>query len=160
MYELEKFELIDGLPYYDGKVLKITKNSQGYCRVYINKKAVRLHRIIAEKYIPNPFNLPIVDHDDDNKDNNTIKNLQWLSYSQNSKKAYASKPSMKTMHEKQSRVIVAEKDGFITEHNSTRECARYLNRDPAAVQRVLDGEWNKCNGHTLKTRLLDGSSKQ
>ena len=38
-YEVNKFELKDDVPYYDGKPLTISKNSQGYSRVYINKKA-------------------------------------------------------------------------------------------------------------------------
>jgi hypothetical protein len=154
-YEVNKFELKDDVPYYDGKPLTISKNSQGYSRVYINKKAVRLHRIIAEKYVPNPENHPIVDHEDDNKDNNKVSNLQWISYSENSKKAYASNANMKTMHDTDCRrVIVSEKDGVIKEHQSLRKCGAYLGRDVAAVYRALNGEWNLCAGHKLTYKLI------
>ena len=154
-YDVDKFELKDDIPYYNGKPLTITKNSQGYSRVYINKKAVRLHRIIAERYIPNPENHPIVDHEDDNKDNNNISNLQWISYSENSKKAYASNTSMKTMHDSDCRrIIVSEKNGIVKEHESLRKCGSYLGRDVAAVYRALNGEWNLCAGHKLTYKLV------
>lgn len=154
-YEISKFELIDEIPYYNGKQLKVSKNSQGYSRVLINNKAIRLHRIIAEKYIPNPNNYPIVDHEDDNKDNNSIDNLNWMSYSENSKKAYSAKASMQNMTDKKhGRVIISEKDGVIREHESLRKCGAYLGRNVAAVYRVLNGEWNLCNGHKLSYKEL------
>lgn len=154
-YEIEKFEIINDIPHYNDKILVISKNSQGYSRVMINKKAVRLHRIIAEKYIPNPENHPIVDHKDDNKENNKINNLQWISYSENSKKAYSSNDKMKTMHNSECRrIIISEKDGVIKEHTSLRKCGSYLNRDVAAVYRALNGEWKLCAGHKLTYKLI------
>lgn len=45
----------------------------------------RIHRLIAEYYIPNPNNYPIVHHKDHNPYNNSIDNLEWVSYSENAK---------------------------------------------------------------------------
>lgn len=155
-YDISKFELNDGLPYYDGKALHVGKNSQGYSRVYINNKGIRLHRIIAEKYIPNPENHPIVDHQDEDKDNNSIDNLNWVTYSENSKKAYHAKTTMKFKSEyRGGKAIISEKDGVIKEHESLRKCAAYLGRNSAAVYRVLNGEWNKCAGHTLTYKKIE-----
>lgn len=158
IYDISKFELIDELPYYDGKKLSVSKNSQGYSRVLINKKTIRLHRLIAERYVPNPQNHPIVDHEDENKDNNSIDNLNWVSYSENSKKAYHSKDNMKKMYDhRNGMVIISEKDGVIKEHESLRKCGAYLGRDVAAVHRVLKGEWNLCNGHKLSYKTLENN---
>ena len=47
-----------------------------------------IHRCVALKYIPNPDDLPEVNHIDGNKLNNSIKNLEWVNGSQNMKHAY------------------------------------------------------------------------
>lgn len=41
------------------------------------------HRLIAEYFIPNPFNLPEVNHDDGDKQNNVVNNLKWTSHLEN-----------------------------------------------------------------------------
>lgn len=48
-----------------------------------NRKTTFLHRLIAEAFIPNPNNLPCVNHKDENKLNNNLDNLEWCSYSYN-----------------------------------------------------------------------------
>ena len=42
------------------------------------------HRLVAEYFIDNPNNLPVVNHKDENKLNNNVNNLEWATYSQNS----------------------------------------------------------------------------
>lgn len=54
------------------------------------KKMFYAHRLVAEAFLDNPKNLPVVNHKDGNKLNNCIKNLEWVSYSENSKHAHAS----------------------------------------------------------------------
>lgn len=149
--DLDLFVKTDDKYFYDGRELKVRDNSQGYKYVTIDKKGRRLHRLIALKYVPNPNDYPVVDHIDDDKTNNDISNLQWITHSENSKKAYDKNASMKKMHKHKSmnRVIISEKDGVKTEHKSLRECGKFLNRDVAAVFRCLDGEWTRCNGHKL-----------
>lgn len=51
-----------------------------------NNKMLYAHRLVAEYFIPNPYNLPIVNHKDENKLNNHINNLEWSSYKDNSQK--------------------------------------------------------------------------
>lgn len=63
---------------HTGHILKPQPNSKGYLRVSISKKLVFAHRLVAEKYIPNPNNLPQVNHIDGNKLNNSVENLEWV----------------------------------------------------------------------------------
>ena len=49
------------------------------------KKTLKLHRLLAMTYIPNPDNLPCVDHIDRDKTNNNLDNLRWVSIQDNAR---------------------------------------------------------------------------
>jgi hypothetical protein len=70
-----------------GKILKRSINSNGYYGVKLCKdgKAInfKIHRLIANAFIPNPDDKPCVDHIDNNKVNNNLVNLRWCSISEN-----------------------------------------------------------------------------
>ena len=55
----------------------------GYRHTILNRKNRNIHRVIAETFIPNPDNLPCVNHKDGNKLNNSISNLEWCNRSEN-----------------------------------------------------------------------------
>lgn len=70
-----------------GSCLKPVKHVDGYLLVslYDNNKqtSCRIHRLVAEAYLPNPNNLPIVMHLDDDRTNNNISNLRWGTQQEN-----------------------------------------------------------------------------
>lgn len=68
---------------HNGHVLKGQPNSKGYLRVTIGKKLMFIHRLVAEKWIPNPENKEQVNHKDGNKLNNSASNLEWVSNQEN-----------------------------------------------------------------------------
>lgn len=51
-----------------------------------NFKAFQLHRLVAFHFVPNPHNYPIIDHIDRNRNNNIYTNLEWVTYSENSRR--------------------------------------------------------------------------
>jgi hypothetical protein len=70
------------------KVMKIQTDDSGYLCVGLHTKGKpkhkgRIHRLLAIQYIPNPDNLPEVDHIDRNKQNNDLSNLRWVTHSTN-----------------------------------------------------------------------------
>lgn len=69
------------------KLMKVDLHQDGYNRLWLSKenksKGFLLHRLIAIHFIPNPNNLPEVNHKDADKLNNSIDNLEWCTHSEN-----------------------------------------------------------------------------
>jgi hypothetical protein len=63
------------------------QSSQGYLHITLTKDKQRhkgrIHRLLAIQYIPNPDNLPEVDHIDRNRSNNDLSNLRWVTHHEN-----------------------------------------------------------------------------
>ena len=74
----------EGRVRHDGRILSGSIQDDGYIRVNIRDKSYSKHRVIAEAFIPNPDNLPFINHKDGNKQNNSIANLEWCTQKENS----------------------------------------------------------------------------
>ena len=67
------------------KVMKnrvVSKN--GYQQITLDNSQLLVHRLVAQAFIPNPNNLPCVNHKDENPGNNDFRNLEWCTYKYNS----------------------------------------------------------------------------
>lgn len=75
-----------GILYRNGKPLK-SYFHKGYMRNQLHNgtlyKNIKLHRLVAETYIPNPDNLPVVMHLNDDPTDNRVENLKWGTQKQN-----------------------------------------------------------------------------
>lgn len=75
------------------KELKYDRSCRGYCKVKLMDRrlgrfiSLQVHRIVATQFIPNPRNLPEVNHKDGNKINNSIYNLEWCTSEYNKRHA-------------------------------------------------------------------------
>jgi hypothetical protein len=73
------------------RILKQSIDSVGYLNVKLRKNGkittYRVHRLVARAFIPNSDNKPCVNHLDGNKLNNNIENLEWCTYSRNTRHA-------------------------------------------------------------------------
>lgn len=69
------------------KVLKLHTCQSGYWFIGLHKagkvKSYKVHRLVAQHFIPNPNNLPEVNHIDEDKSNNGVDNLEWTTHKEN-----------------------------------------------------------------------------
>ena len=74
-------------------LLTLTKQASGYLYVMVQltngkQKNCRVNRLVAQMFVPNPDNLPEVNHIDGNKENNHVSNLEWCTRSHNVKHSF------------------------------------------------------------------------
>ena len=69
------------------RILKLNTDKDGYKEAALSKDAklyyFRVHRLVAFAFIPNPHNLPLINHKDENPANNEVSNLEWCNQSYN-----------------------------------------------------------------------------
>lgn len=76
-----------GIRKYKERLLKPEKTQDGHLRVTLSKNGVKtrflVHRLVAENFLPNPNNLPVINHKDENPMNNNVNNLEWCTIQYN-----------------------------------------------------------------------------
>ena len=132
-----------------GKVWTTTYNrelhphltNRGYLRVNLSKdktvKRAHIHRLVAEAFIPNPDNLPDVDHIDGNKLNNNVENLQWVSHSDNCRKACKG-------NDRKPKPVICIETGKI--YKTIKDANRELHIPEAVVSAIVRGEYPSYHG--------------
>ena len=126
-YQVSNFGNVKSLDYRrTGKeqLLKPMLQTKGYFCVMLCKpnKIYLIHRIVAKAFIPNPENLPYVNHKDENKHNNHVYNLEWCTQLYNLNYGSRNERIRKSLSKK---VYQYTLDGkFVKEWKSTKECCR------------------------------------
>ena len=135
-----------------GRILKGSKDTDGYLRITLSKNGVKsnhkIHRLVAQAFIPNTENKSQVNHIDENKTNNMISNLTWMTAKENINHGTHNDRVSKT----QSIPIIATniKTGESTEFYGARECARQLDLHQQHITSVLKGKRRQTGGYTFK----------
>lgn len=80
-YQVSNLGRVKSLNYGKEKILKNNKDKDSYFQIALSKegkvKVFKVHRLVASAFLPNPDNLPQVNHKDENKTNNCVDNLEW-----------------------------------------------------------------------------------
>lgn len=127
-----------------GKVLKGQKDKDGYLKVQLCKngkvKIFLIHRLVAQAFIPNPDNLPCVNHKDENKTNNTVENLEWCTHKYNINYGTAIERISKT-------VLQLEKDGSLVRvWSSAMEVQKQLHFNQSYISKCCRGKRHSAYG--------------
>jgi hypothetical protein len=103
-----------------------------------------VHRLVAEAFVPNPNNLPQVNHKDEDKGNNRSDNLEWCDQYYNNHYGTAIARRSITRGRK---VVQCDMDGNeIARYNSAREAERAIGKSQAAISRACTGEYKSAYG--------------
>lgn len=123
----------------------IGENGYKYYRLSKNNKKIMFyaHRLVAEYYIDNPGNLPVVNHIDGNKLNNNVNNLEWVSYSEN------------TQHWKDNTTIIRKPTEYYKEDLPNETWKEYKNYLVSSLGRIR----HKNKNNLLRPSLTCGYYK-
>lgn len=150
-----------------GKPLKVQRGSTGYPEVQLwkNNRGYHkpMHRIVAEACIPNPDNLPYVNHKDEDITNYNVENLEWCTPSYNQthgsandsrgekiSKATRGIPKPWVAEQKSIPVIATDSLGNETRYSSARDAARKLNLDQSTITAVTNGRRISTGGYRFR----------
>lgn len=139
-----------------GKQMKQSTHTKGYKTVSLTKngstKTMFVHRIVAEAFLPNPNNLPMVNHKDEDKTNNFIDNLEWCTASYNRTYGKAIERQAKKMRGRESnkKIAIIQKNmngEFLDWFDSLTKAAENVNGSTSAISVVCKGKRKTAYGY-------------
>lgn len=148
-----------------GRILKPQLNGSGYQQVHLSKdgnaKNYQVHQLVAQAFIPNPLQLPQVNHINENKVDNRVENLEWCDRSYNCNfgtrnvrlaKALKGKPNIALS--KRVAQINPQTNEVIKIWSSTAECQRH-GYNQGHIAECCQGK--RKTHHSYKWKYIDDS---
>lgn len=128
------------------RILKPSLDRKGYQRVILSKNGIKsnnkIHRIVAEAFIANPENKPQVNHIDEDKTNNRVDNLEWMTNEENRNHGTA----IKRMCITNSKPIICTKGDMREKYASQKEFCLKYNLSSGHVSEVVSGKRKTVGG--------------
>lgn len=152
LYQVSSFGKIKSLPRNTTikkiRILKPSIDKDGYYRVPLSKNGIIknyfVHRLVAEAFIPNPNNYPVINHKDENKQNNNSNNLEFCTIKYNTNYNGANiKRGLK-----QRKPIYQIKDGVIIKKwDSSTTASKELNINRGNIISCLNSKKKSAGGY-------------
>lgn len=144
LYQVNQLGQVKSLPkyrgntYYEDYIMRGKKDSSGYLHYELrkdgNSKTYSAHRLVAQAFLPNPEELPEVDHINGDRADNRVSNLQWITKTDNVRKSTAAT------------VIKCVETGQIFQ--SIQEAANWIKRNRTCFTKYFAGKQKTIAGYT------------
>lgn len=145
-----------------GRVKKINKSNiiickpsidtSGYKQIVLTKnkkrKSYKIHRLIAQAFIPNPNNLPQINHKDENKLNNDVSNLEWCTLQYNCN--YGSRNYRCTRHRQHRVQQYNKQNNLVREYLSLKEAEKITKIKYQQISRCCRNKQKSAGGYIWK----------
>lgn len=158
LYEISNYGRVKSLPkkrgrfIQKGKILKLKIKKTGYQYIDLHKNGINktfsVHRLVALTFIPNPENLPCVNHKDETRINNYVENLEWCTHKYNTNYGTCHK---KTEIKRKKAVLQFDKNNnFIKEWDSAKDVENNLNIASSSICHVCKCKLKTAGGFIWK----------
>ena len=155
-------EIIKAIPKHDGyfisnlgkiysdkrksgrKELKPFANAKGYAYVDLGGKKYSVHRLVALTFIPNPQNLPQINHKDENKWNNHVNNLEWCTNEYNHN--YGTRNKKMAITESKPLLMISAETGIIVKRYQTEREAEKDGHYHGSILKAIRKEISEYHG--------------
>lgn len=134
------------------RYLKGGLKQNGYCRVTLRcrngkQKTENIHRLVALAFLPNPDNLPCVNHKDENKQNNHIDNLEWCSYAYNN--SYGTRTARAAETKKYKITVYDKEDNVVGYYDGSVAAAQALGVSKTTISNWANGRTKSKDGYRI-----------
>ena len=172
LYKVSNMGRVKSLKFGKERILKAFNNGNGYLQLFLwkdgKKKHYKIHRLVAQAFLENPYNLPEVNHKDENKQNNCADNLEFCDKVYNcnygtrnqrvaeklrgrkqSEEHIKKRAEKYTNNSKLSKPVIAihKINGLILEFSSTHEASRQTGINQGNIVSCCNGKLKSAGGY-------------
>ena len=139
---------------FEVRELKTESDADGYVSVFLydghrKSKRVSVHRLVAQAFLDNPNEWPVVNHKDEDKKNNVVENLEWCTYKYNSNYGTSKQRIAEKMRNlpQISRAVVRISESEEVIYPSAKQAERELGINNANIIACCRGKRETANGY-------------
>ena len=138
LYQVSNLGRVKRICEHKTKIKKCSIEKCGYLRIQLFHNGIGtkhlVHRLVAQAFIPNPYNLPQVNHKDEDKTNNCVDNLEWCTPKYNANYGTAIQRCVNIQkYGKRNKKVLCIETGVL--YKSIREAERHTNIHNGSISR-------------------------